>query len=645
MASRFAPVEKIRSDGFVETWKATDGRSGEEALLRHTVRTGNLTLDDRIGHRFQTESAVFARRNFPGFPAVLEVGFDGGAWIVRPWIEERETDPERLLSEGAEALATLHGANVWHLNLHSGNALRGSLGLMLTDPGMARDWVRDGGLVLPDPNPAPEQRTPEGRRGGWTDVWRLAATARTLGHPETDVLRRALQEDPVHRYPDAAALRDALEGAKGAKRSFALGALDQQLVKLNQFSYERRACPACNGVLTEPKPLPKGHCPVCREGRVQKRALNPLLCPVCHSGVLKPSVSADPPAACPRCTMGRLRVRKNKAKCSNCDLELVREGDKWSNGEQALSSAEWRRATDRTEIVLLCDGCDAQFDVLPDGRRKKIVGPSDMAEILTTLESARLAAFAPIDGGDAVCSICSAEYAVEPDAITLLAYYDDPFGFAEANRGRRLPKRFMAREAMGLGDPNVQTVCEICALKMAAPRDYLTELRDTDHAALRPCLGQARTLEDWHRLAQGLPPESEKDAFDAIVERAMRRAYLTGELGFDFSTSILWRGAGTFKGKKVAVTVSDSRIELRRGIRRTRIALDAFWAGRAEGNRLVLLRTGNGKLEVEIAPRDLPVDLQSGRRIVHLEARDLAARLGREMAAGHKEPRPAAHNA
>lgn len=631
MPSRFLPIEPLHKDAFVESWRATDERSGEPVVIRRTLLMGDPVRNDRIAHLFRAESQVFARRNYPGFPTILEYGIEGSAWVVRPWIADHEDDPERLLVEGAEALSTLHGSGIWHLNLHRGNAIRGTLGLFLTDPGMARDWVRDSGVDLSDPNPAPEQRTPEGRRGAWTDVWRLAATAKALGHRETDVLRRALQEDPVQRYPDAAALLDALVGEKGAPAHFALGVLDEQLVRLNQFSYERRACPACGGVLVEPKPLPKGHCPVCRQGRIMRRSLDIRMCPVCHGGILKPVKSADPPAACPRCTRGRLKARRGKATCHECGLVLTKEGGKWSDGERSLTAAEWREAAGRTETVLLCDGCDAQFDLLPDGRREKKVGSSQVPETLTEIESSRLAGFAPFDGGNGVCSLCLAEYAVEPDAVTLLLFYDDPFGFGAANRNRRLPTRFMAKEAMGIGDPGVRTVCDLCDLRLGAPWEGKVELRAVDHPELDDCLGESRTLEDWHRVAQSLPLEADRSAFDVMVERAMRRAYRAGELGFDFTTSVFWRGNGTLEGRKVAVMVTDERIEFRRGIRRTRIGLEAFRGCRSVENRLIVHRQEGADLEIVLAPQELPVNLQSGRRTVHLEAKDLAARLGLEL--------------
>ncbi|RYF23576.1 MAG: hypothetical protein EOO77_01840 [Oxalobacteraceae bacterium] len=638
MSPRFTLTELLRSDGFVESWRGLDGRGDEPVVVRRTVLTGDPVLDDRIGHRFRAEASAYSRRNLPGFPTILDFGIDGPAWSARPWIESREDDPERLLTEGADALAVLHAAGMSHLNLHPGNALRGNLGLELTDPGSARDWRRDGGFALPDRSPAPEQTTPTARRGPWSDVWRLASTVVAMGHRETEVLRRALQADPVHRYPDAGALRAALAGESKGRTVFALGALDEQLIRLNRFSYENRACPGCGGVLLEPKPLGKGQCPVCREGQIARRLLDARLCPACHGGILKIHASADPPASCPKCETGRLRSRKGKASCEDCTFELTKEGSKWSDGERAFTAEEWRSEGGRTPTVLLCDACDVQFDLLPDGRRRRIGGPADLPEILTEQESARLADFSPLGGDDACCPVCSAEYLWEKEATTLVSYFDDPFGFGAANVGRRLPRRFAERQAVGLGDPLVKTVCDICSLSMAAPKGGLVELRSTPHAVLKPFLGESRSLEDWHRFAQGLPPEAEEGAFARTVDIAMRRAYLGGELGFDFTTSVLWRGPAIRDGRRVTFIVTESGLELRRGIRRMRLPLESFWASRASGDRLVLLRTGSSHLELEVTPRELPVDLQSGRRTVKLSAKDLAARIGRELAREGSKP-------
>ncbi|RYG39765.1 hypothetical protein EON79_23780, partial [bacterium] len=121
MSPRFTLTELLRSDGFVETWRGVDARGDEPVVVRRTVLTGDPKADDRIGHRYRAEIAAFSRRNLPGFPTILDFGIDGPAWSARLWAEAREDDPERLMADGADALAALHVAGLSHLNLHRGN--------------------------------------------------------------------------------------------------------------------------------------------------------------------------------------------------------------------------------------------------------------------------------------------------------------------------------------------------------------------------------------------------------------------------------------------------------------------------------------------------------------------------------------------
>src|SRR5580693_5782496 len=119
--------------------------------------------------------------------------------------------------------------------------------------------------------------------------------------------------------------------------------LDAIALRLKRFTFERRGCPSCKGLLTEPKPLRRSTCPVCQSAILTKRPIHEQLCPHCRLGVLSSLKNLSPLAICPSCKRGLLGYRRKSlisaeqiATCESCDTHFEVKAGKmtWMEREE-----------------------------------------------------------------------------------------------------------------------------------------------------------------------------------------------------------------------------------------------------------------------------------------------------------------------
>ncbi|MCH8275839.1 MAG: serine/threonine protein kinase, partial [Armatimonadetes bacterium] len=467
----------------------------------------------RLRHQFIGEARLLSRLRIPGVVAVYDAFQWGGTAYMAveyrpdalPLSEVLEHEGRlptdrvgRILEGVARSLEAVHQRGYLHRDIKPSNILIGPGDeTTLIDFGSAREWQADATVrhtTLFTPGYAPlEQLSESGRRGPATDLYALAATGYEMlvGAPPPSAVDRvggaALPAISLYRNDVPAGLASAVTKAlalrasdrpqsaaeflsilaapaaePGDKAVSELERMDLALESIANLKVGVRECPACEGLLEEPRPLKPGVCPVCRVGRIRDRRLNTMQCAVCGSGVLRRIENLPVLRFCPICRFGPLLrggiFRKRGAECGSCGAEFKSEGRGklalvkfGSEGNEMVEPGRAESETDywfplggRSATVFLCETCGAQFDQAPGNRRTLAFWSDDPYGIaahhrtLTPEEWARTAARLPLDAGNSACESCGADYYVEGDTITLLDADRDPFGFLERHQGRLL---------------------------------------------------------------------------------------------------------------------------------------------------------------------------------------------------------------
>ncbi|MEA2553753.1 MAG: hypothetical protein QOJ65_1929 [Fimbriimonadaceae bacterium] len=706
LAERFEILQVLGRGGFGIVYLAVDQKLEDEVVLKELAPAGTMRSEEgvlaleahggqqahHLRQRFLEEAKLLSRIAMRGLPTMRAAfGENGTAYYAIEHIPgattledllRRET---RLDAAGAtdilyqllEILEVLHSKGFLHRDIKPSNILVAPNGeITLIDFGAAREWHADATVhhtVLFTPGYAPlEQLSPRGRRGPATDIYAVCATAYHMltGAPPEDAAERAhgsaliplrdyrpevdsalasaLEAGLSQRYEDrpqsVAEFRQLLAQGPILGAEPTLAQLDEMLVQLKRFNFDRRACPACGGVLEEPKPLKQHGCPVCRRGTIRTRDLDERLCPVCRSSVLKSVSNAGPLAFCPLCRVGELtgkRVSFLDAKriytCSACDakfdaipggMALLSAPDQWADQRGADKTfEEWRKFSGRSAEVWQCDGCHAQFDTLADGRRQQVV-PTEDARALYPEEWARVAARLKTNAGNALCDHCQAEFDVDGEHVSPVSAHEDPFAFGKRYLGRLLNWEDLRWLGVGKESPTPGLVCNDCDTELDRDGDFLRLVR-TENPKLIRHVDEPRTSEDWHRLARGLPAIHEEQAFLNQMDDAVHRAYLKGEIGFGGGGQFLWNGQATrADGQTANLAVREDEIMFGGLLRKWRTPLDAVMTAYAEGDTLILQLSGSREpVEFDVEPMELTAALQSGKRTVELRAGELAKRI------------------
>lgn len=626
----------------------------------------------------------------------------GTAFVVRPFNPEADPLQGLIAHHGpmragavldvvfqlTETLERAHRARRLHRNLKPSNVLLTPDGqAMLVDFGGVREWLLDAtqhpavltSLVFA----APEQLLRRGYRGPATDVYGLAAVAHAMMYglppvppterdPDRPLLPAPAFFDEEHRtlvaaierglalaYADRpqtmAEFRDLLATPPASARpSPRLAELDDQALRLKNLRFKPMECPG-GGVLGRPKPLKRGACPVCRQGVVTLRALSPRLCPVCRVGILHESANRPNGGTCPCCRLGTLHAAKGSFFRRDKQLACDACGAVFS-GEPAamllldpghaphdlpvgasLPWEEWLRSAAIPRPLLRCDGCRASFGDEPTGNRRRLADHPARDVSRHPDEWARIAVGLDPECGNAECASCKADFFVDGEQVTVLDANWDPYEFFARHAGRLHTLDDLCWIGAGKESGNPGLLDATGSTEFDEEGGYLRLVR-TDVRPIARYVGRLETLEDWHRLAHGLPRRGHEADLTATLDAGVREAFRTGFIPFDSRRpELLWRGEaerieeaadgeadrhrGTLQVTKEAITFGGL-------IRKWKIPTDAVESARADGDSLLLsLKGESGLVEFVIGALDFTADLMSGPRTLRLDAGDLAARL------------------
>lgn len=692
LADRFEVEDLLGRGAFGIVYRAHDLARNDHVVVKELAPAGVKRQPDNLldlpadtAHRmrqnFLNEAKTLSRLHVRGvLPVRLGFAENGTAYFATDYLPNAETLEKLLQKEGRmeidgaldilyqclEILESIHAKSVLHRDLKPSNILLNANGeVTLIDFGAAREWQADLSTthtVLFTPSYAPlEQMTERARRGPASDLFAICATFYEMvtgRKPETATDRAAgTALTPLRNLrPELeSAIADAIEAglalkytdrpqsieefrellAKDSTLNGPLGLfeLDARMVRLQRFSFERRECPACQGLLEEPKPLRKGICPVCHEGAIKQREIHKHRCPVCRVSIMRRFHNLNPVHTCPNCTTGWLQIKKKnllskeiQAKCPDCSSTF--SGDEL--GIEALTKLG------RAEYVWHCDSCNSQLDEHSDGRLElraesrptpyKRLYPEEWDCVAAGLEPG---------SGNAECVACGSDYYVEGENITLLASKDDPFGYAKSNLGRLLDFEENRWSAVGKSSPHAGFVCQQCHTEFDKDGEYLRLIRSANRRLLR-YLEEPNKLLDWHRIAQDLPTVDEEADFADSLVAEISVAYRNGELGFDDDNQVLWKGPAVNldSGSSGTLTITKSDFQFGGVFRKTKLPFDTIRSCRVEDGKVCFLVRGESEpFDFQVEPIDLTVALQSGKYTVDLGIQELADRVNKERSA------------
>ncbi|MCX7798844.1 MAG: serine/threonine protein kinase [Fimbriimonadales bacterium] len=660
---------------------------------------GDKAYRRKLRDRLLAEAERVARLKVPGLlrPRAWFVQ-NGTAYVVSDHaegavsLERRLSDRGPLAADEAveialkllDTLRELHRVGILHRDVKPSNILLGAnREVWLIDFGAALEWHADSvgsHSVLFTPGYAPpEQLDPRGVRGPATDVYAVAATLfemlagepppsseqRVAGGvlPSLKVLRRDI--DPSLVEAIEAGLDLAPESRPQTAEEFAallrVGAwngslsgdwrdFDDRAARLEKFRFSRWQCPCCGGVLERVHPLRAGVCPVCRSGRIRRREVPRGVCPVCRSGALSPWPAQIP--VCPGCRACLLRRRRGLLQkiegllCEGCGLFLeAAGGGRWrvaKSGQSGLrvgderSLSEWLEASGRPAVVQVCGDCLAEFDQQPDGRwRQRKPEPSRGWESLYPEEWDFVAAGLEPGAGDSECDACGAEYLSDGDRVTLVGCHRDPYGFAERHQGRSFDWEHLRWVGVGKSSPREGLLCQHCRCEFDLTADGLRLVHGSGPLARAP--QRNLSLEDWHRLAQGLPTAEEEEAFQDRFDEAIVQAYERGEIGVGRSGRMVWDGpcawrlerGGKWSEGTGRLRATETELRLGRLARDQVVSLQSGYEVRQTDDDGLLIRTPSATLRLWPRPIVLNLRLASGTRKVPLDVGSLLERLRR----------------
>lgn len=592
----------------------------------------------------------------------------------------------RILLQVAASLEEIHRAGYLHRDIKPSNILLlpGDEAVLI-DFGAAREWQADSTVehtALYTPGYAPiEQLGERGRRGPQTDVYALAATAfemltgalptsavdRVNGIPLRPIsdfvddvpqsaataIAAGLALKASDRPPSASAFARMLEEPveAGQEELSEVEAMDDALCRLSALRVPKNACP-CGGLLETPKPLKSNACPVCRNGILRRRTLEENRCPVCRSGVIVRERNHDPMRYCPLCKHGILVRAKGfsrkQLRCGNCEarFEIPKTGFLRFLGapkeqllvDEGFAGPEiefWLPMSERSDLTARCAGCGAQWDIRPSGAMtltKVSEDPYGIAKQhsnLTAAEWARVAARLPVDAGNVYCEVCGADYYRDEGSITLIDAPTDAFGFAAEYLGRRLDPDRVPWMGVGKASGAEGPVCSSCGTEFDAEGGYL-RLRHSEIDSLRAHVDEAWPIEDWHRLAHGLPTRDTEAEFVARFHELLREAAIRGEIEWAGenrweSTAVRLVGEAEHRGK---LTVGPMLIAFANRKAGFSGPIDAVLEARADGEILRLKMKGEAEeILLKVESQEISMRMRSGKVTLDLTAEDCARAL------------------
>lgn len=702
-ADRFENKRMLGRGGFGIAYLARDLLRGDPVVVKELAPLGTprspdgvLRLNEGTGRRlreqFLEEAGVLSRFNIKGVPPIRATFQENGtAYFATDFIADAQTVDSMLREQGRfspadalqiglgllDTLEAVHAKRILHRDIKPSNIMVGADGCVyLIDFGAAREWHADSTVtqtVQHTPGYAPpEQLSERARRGPSTDLYAVCATLfvmlagiappsssdRAAGFPLPSLLSVRPELDPsmvraieagltlayAGRPQTVADLRDLLTGEYAPPQATTLTEMDDTLVRLSRFTFDKRACPACKDLLIEPKPLRRYTCPVCKQGTIRRRDIHERLCPTCRSGVLSHFKNGIPPSICPICRTGLLAYRRKSlisteqtATCEKCDAHFdVRNGKMAAVEEPEVFHGfeYWAGLARRSTEIWRCADCEAQFDVLPDGRwEKHNASAREIHKVLYPDEWARVAMGLEPNAGNARCDACSADYYVERDHITLLDAPEDHHGFAGDYLGRLLTLEDVRWLGAGKTTPHPGYVCEGCHTEFDRDQQYF-RLVATSHRRFARYIDEPMIMEDWHRIGQNLPTIHEEAEFETTLIESLTDAYRDGSISFDGEGEVLWKGEAARSGESRSSTLMVTRQEVAFGgmLMKRRYPTGALVSVWSDEHEIHFQFSGERETAgYRLTPVEMVAHLSSGDKKFVVDARDLAARLTNDL--------------
>lgn len=641
---------------------------------QHRLRQIFLEESDRIsrwrGPNVRRPFAWFSERGtvFAVYRALQQVR------SLRDALESGESFGLDFWRVAMAAMQSLHISGQTHGDIRPSNILLTEEGILLADFGAARCWLMETAPdpVLFDPTFAPPERLQgNGPKPILGDVYSLAAVSyfALLGFPPTApdarlrgaVLTPMLQARPDFD-PEAAEFiesslnldpRDrpaSVTEWSGEAVPFAqveagdIEILAGKLHALEGFQFSSRACPSCGGLMETAKPLKPHLCPVCRDGRLIQRQLSERLCPECRLGTLRPFENQGPMVTCPNCRVGWVTTTKKSllskeriSRCETCEagFESDAQGRVRTPGQDWEDATSWekhRAESGRAECVWRCDSCKAQFDDLVDGRRRRMHPNKAGADTFFPAEWARIAVGLDPRAGNTECDACGADYDLQGDTLTLLNCRRDPFNYAKAYSGVPVALSLIPYVAVGKTSGMPGVVCQACGTEFDDAAPYL-RLAATDNPSLRAARSQPYVIEDWHRIAQGLPTIDQVPEVRQALDAALREAFRNNEILMDSiwhgpAKTVEPRGEDWVELGSGTLTVTEDELKFGKLLSKWSIRRDAIVRIEFEDPMLGLVISGEEEPRwLFVSPQTLEIELETGRVAFQATAEDLAYRL------------------
>lgn len=306
-------------------------------------------------------------------------------------------------------------------------------------------------------------------------------------------------------------------------------------------------CPACReATLQVLAGQPSGDCPICWQAQLRRRDTHLANCPICRSGTLQEFALRPHELFCPLCREVPLSHREQRTflglavderwHCTFCDgdWDVERGGvrleaigrDPYGIGAlhrgEIWPSTQWRQMSGRLDQWFECDNCQSQFEprerdalcLMHVGDDPFGVGLQWNKQCLTRAQ------WAQVEQGSAPtarpvthdCPYCRATFFHDRESATLTL--EESGSVVPAPNlpptGRARPLREWYLLARGKRSPHPGRLCPNpqCASEWN-DENTVWRLMFTQIAALRPLIGQARSGEDWRRVALNLPSSEE----------------------------------------------------------------------------------------------------------------------------------------
>lgn len=686
LAERFLVTQPLTNDGYTTRYRAIDQTNGAELLLLEWTPPGSLRqpdgsldtthLNHDVAHHLRWGWVTGAQRLrahwAPGLlvpkswevtPYTAYVGYQ----VSKNWKSLPAFGRLTVSQARAEALRLLSGIDTLHqqgerVGWIDPNAIfldhEGQASILLTGVNQCW-WVQKTQTDLPE-FMAPELITLDFPAGPSSDLYALAATlwfgltGRSPGtdphsrqlfsegidfdRPLVDFLLQSLQADPQRR-PDSArsALATLSAQRPPAAEAPTLDQLDTRLKAHRALRPKKLECPGCQRTLEFVSPAPR-ETSLNGEGPIHLLKLNLQRCASCRVGVLQKVENRSPLRICPTCKTGWLWPgssqpgwSKKGFHCETCEAEFFTRGDLVTvvETDELTTWQDLRLRSGRAEEAWCCDRCSAQFDVTPKGTWRLMHpsrNPTGYAE-LWPMEWARVAEGLHPGHGNAHGPSPTEEYFLEPGGLTLL--HGEPREWV----GSYIPEEAARWIAGGKIDGKSGLRCRTCLLSLGYSDHETLRLvqagNGTHSETLERYYGQSFLLNEWHFIAKGLPLPDQTHLLEHLLDEAVTRAWLHGEI----TTDPIYEGkAIDYEGRKGVITVHKGGIAFKARLYRWTAKWEQLTKAFAVGHsQLVCERADKQRNGFELEPTEISVTLQSGWRGVPIRARDLADRCTLEI--------------